>query len=237
MHKYKEYKHQNHKDMKTNIAISKIYILESVDLNNGQNGLLIYGSQLKKEIDKSISASKHKSSLTCELININGQYQWQNAWKRIRRECQRGVKPMIHIIAHGKQKGLVIAGYKELPWCYVLKQFRKVNNLSQKELCVTMNVCYAGCCISNLFTSNELPFEFLLATPDPVSMNVFNTTKIAQHPFVIFYTTMISSRSIDKALKRFKQSLPSKRKNDYSSWNLIHTDNAMPYKFAIEPIK
>ena len=217
--------------------MTKIYILESIDKTKGQNGLLAYGKYLKKEIDKSISLSKYKNSPACELISIQGRYQWQKAWRKIRSECEQGIRPMIHIIAHGQPKGLEIAGYKELPWRYVLQQYKKVNNLSGNELCVTMNVCYAGCCISNLFTPNELPFEFLLATPDPVPMNVFNTTKIAQHPFVIFYTTMISSRSIDKALKRFKQSLPSKRKNDYSSWNLIHTDNAMPYKFAIEPIK
>ncbi len=216
---------------------SKIYILESIDTNAGLNGLLVYGEQLLKEINNSISTSINRNNISCEFINIFGKYQWQKTWRKIRKESQQGIHPMVHIIAHGKPKGIEIAGYKELRWRYILQQFKKVNNLCGGRLRVTMNVCYAGCCFEDLLTKKELQFEFMLASPDKLPMNVFNTTKIPNHPFVIFYKTLIEKVSLDKALKQFRKCLPSKKEKDHCTWSLIEADDTMLYKFSITQIK
>lgn len=219
------------------MATSKIYIIESIDLSKDQNGMLVYGEYLMRKINKSISASKYKKQISCELINVFGQYQWQKVWRQIRQECQQDFRPIIHFIAHGKPEGMIVAGYKVLKWRYVLQQLKRVNNLCGQELCVTMNVCHGERCITNLLTQNQLPFKFLLSTPDAVPLNIFNVANKNQHPFVNFYETLLKNANLNKALKHFGKTLPSKKEKDYSSWYLIYKDDKMRYNFAIDQIK
>lgn len=186
-------------------SFNKIIILQSINPDDpAQSRLREPGPYLKDEIDKKLIELKSVSTIygdvVCDLRYINSFDEWDKEWCNISNECQKGVKPIIHIICHGN-KGALYLNDKGTPlpilWQDVYNFIEKANIACHNNIFLTMCVCYGFYSLERLLTDNHrIPFVGILASPDTV--HVYD----AKVRFTDFYLSLITGKQVYEAMKQ-----------------------------------
>ncbi|WP_313915048.1 hypothetical protein [Tahibacter sp.] len=117
----------------------------------------------------------------------------------LRRECRRGLRPIIHFDGHGDSKrGMQIGRSSNFfSWAELAKKLRKINMASGNNLCVVMGVCSGLDLIRPISILKPVPFYTLIAPRREVS------TGYLDERVSPFYRALLGSRTLDEALQLF----------------------------------
>ena len=109
--------------------------------------------------------------------------------------CQQGLRPIIHIEAHGdRDRGLEIGTGKELiAWSELADAFAEMNAITRNNLGVVISACHGFYAIQDIDIQKPCPFYFLIAPTEEVS------TGLIVESMPAFYQTLLATHSFEHA--------------------------------------
>lgn len=127
------------------------------------------------------------------------------ALDQIRGLCVEGIRPIIHIEAHGgKNTGIVLGDNEEkVSWAVLATHLRRINEATTNNLGVVMAGCFGLYAIQPIKITKPSPFYFLIGSDEKVSAGEIDDV------MKNFYRVLFQSNSLQTAMnevdERFKQ--------------------------------
>lgn len=141
----------------------------------------------------------------CSIIPIASRAELFSALDQIREFCVEGVRPIIHIEAHGgKSTGIVLGNNEEqVSWGELAIRLGKINEATTNNLGVVMAGCFGLYAIQPITITKPSPFYFLIGSDEKVLAGEIDDVMKK------FYRVLFQSNSLQIAMKqvdeRFKQ--------------------------------
>lgn len=141
----------------------------------------------------------------CTKLVTRSRADLFSALVEIRELCREGVKPIIHIEAHGSPEVGIVLGDNEEPvtWHELGECFTEINKITKNNLGVVMAACYGLYAITPVEITKPAPFYFLIGSDHLVEGGVIDESMKK------FYRVLFNSNSLTAAMKqvedRFKQ--------------------------------
>lgn len=116
----------------------------------------------------------------------------------LREKCRQGLRPIIHIEAHGdRELGLAIGASHELvAWSELAAALAEMNAITRNNLGVVISACHGFYAIQDLDIQKPCPFYFLIAPTEEV------TAGLIAEQMPAFYQTLLATHSFEHAEKR-----------------------------------
>lgn len=146
-----------------------------------------------------------KRTAYCRYYKVATSAELSDLLREILEQCKAGLKPILHIEAHGdKEGGLQIAATGEMiSWDTLLPLFQEINKATKNNLGVVLAACFGLHAIKPLRIEQPCPFYFLIGADDPVPAGYIDDS------MRLFYRELIQSNSLDRAMEkidaRFRQ--------------------------------
>lgn len=114
---------------------------------------------------------------------------------RMRQQCSAGIRPIVHIEAHGdRERGLGIGELREwVSWDELGATLAEMNALTRNNLGVVVGACHGFYLLNNLSIEKPSPYYFLIAPTDEVSAGLI------EDKMPPFYRTLLNTRSFEPA--------------------------------------
>ncbi|QBY55494.1 hypothetical protein [Cupriavidus oxalaticus] len=141
----------------------------------------------------------------CHYVKVAALSEAEGVLQEILNSCQRGLKPVIHIEAHGSQvEGLQIADSQQfLSWEILAQWCLRINTITGNNLGVVLASCFGLYAITPITIHNPCPFYFLIGSNRTVSAGYIDDTMCR------FYQRLFDERNLDEAMREvdeeFKQ--------------------------------
>lgn len=141
----------------------------------------------------------------CKIVRITSSAKLFSELDDIRKLCLEGVKPIIHIEAHGGMTSGITVGdnQEQVSWAALSNALGKINNATKNNLGVVMAGCFGLYAIKPIKISEPSPFYFLIGSENEVTAGEIDEAMKK------FYRALFQSSSLENAMKqvdeRFKQ--------------------------------
>lgn len=162
--------------------------------------------QTARRLEEELFLLKHEDGTAyCRIIKTIDKQSFMSALQSIGLECKRGLKPILHIEAHGdKVAGLEIGDEKEIiTWQELEDELAKINEYTGNNLGVVLATCWGLYALSPLKIANPSPYYFLIG-PDKIVAAGYINDQMQK-----FYKVLFESSSLDAAMatvaQEFKQ--------------------------------
>ena len=178
------------------LNFNKIFVIQSLDNKKDKpTGKLLY--------DEVIQYFKMRhSKIDSEFFDVQTIEEFNNVLFDIAIQCSKGVRPVIHFELHGNIFGFsLIQG--RLDWGEVYKALILVNIESKFNLFITTAICFSNFAMALLLPTLPAPFKGLLGSFEKMYDNDIYIQYNA------FYTELLNTLDLDKALEEFYLSNPS----------------------------
>lgn len=158
--------------------------------------------QTARRLEEELSQLKNEDGTAyCRIIKTTNKQSFISALHSIGVECQRGLKPILHIEAHGdKVTGLEIGdGQEIITWQELEDELAKINKYTGNNLGVVLATCWGLYALSPLKIANPSPYYFLVGPDRIVSAGYINDQMQE------FYKVLFVSSSLDAAMGKVAQ--------------------------------
>lgn len=170
------------------------------------DGLKSTELQTAKHLYEELSDLKYETEIPyCSIVSIASRVELFFALDQIREYCIKGIKPIVHIEAHGGKSTGIFLGDKEeqVSWDELVSHLGKINETSKNNLGVVMAACFGLYAIQPIKITKPSPFYFLIGSDERISGgDIDNVMKN-------FYRVLFQSSSLQTAMKevdeKFKQ--------------------------------
>ncbi|AKU13312.1 hypothetical protein AzCIB_3419 [Azoarcus sp. CIB] len=141
----------------------------------------------------------------CSIVPIASRAELLSALDQVRELCVDGIRPIIHIEAHGGKSTGIVLGDKEeqVSWVELASCLGKINEATTNNLGVVMAGCFGLYAIQPIKITKPSPFYFLIGSDEKVSAGEIDDVMKK------FYRVLFKSNSLQTAMKevdeRFKQ--------------------------------
>lgn len=141
----------------------------------------------------------------CSIVRVGSRVELFSALEEIRKLCVEGIKPIIHIEAHGgRDTGITVGDNQEqISWDALVDSLGKINAITRNNLGVVMSGCFGLYAILPIKITKPTPFYFLIGSQEEVSAGEID--EIMKK----FYRVLFQSNSLQSAMaqveERFKQ--------------------------------
>lgn len=159
-------------------------------------------THLRDDICDATSASRPGY---CHYFKVESALQFLSILDQINEQTKDGLRPIIHIEAHGDEHlGIQIGASGEMiSWSQLLPKLQIVNKNSKNNLGVVMAACFGLYAIKPLQIQEPCPFYFLIGSDELVAAGYIDDAMRR------FYIELNRSNSLDQAMKKvdakFKQ--------------------------------
>lgn len=146
---------------------------------------------------------KHKSP-EVEYHKINTRKQFIELLDKVRIRCFQGLKPIIHIEAHGdKHNGIVINKnpLEIASWQESVELFRKINIITKNNLGVVMATCFGITPLLSVDVLKPTPFFFLIGSESKIGAGILSDGMRK------FYYSLIEGDSIASAFNQLPNNI------------------------------
>ena len=179
-------------------SFNKIYVLDSLHDTELQTGADLYHDNIRLTTEQieGLQSSYKRVGTTQELIEF---------LEGVRDDVlYRDVGPIIHVEAHGDEKGLLLRSADELRWEELIEQLSAINHGCGNNLLLTLAVC-KGAHLTKIIKqtiTGRAPFWALIGPAEEVMAG-----HVARG-FNVFYTELLTSFDGTQALNNLNNSLP-----------------------------
>jgi hypothetical protein len=141
----------------------------------------------------------------CQYHKVESRANFIVTLGEIRQQCALGLKPIIHIEAHGDNElGLSISDARELvSWTALCHSLRAINILTKNNTGVVMAACHGLYAIKPLTIHDPAPFYFLIGSEGEITAGELDSQMKK------FYMSLFATSSLSVAMnevdKRFQQ--------------------------------
>lgn len=165
---------------------TEIWILESLPAGDTQTGTLLRDAILERAPDSKRTLSVHHRTAinTSELLAT---------FDEITASVKEGNYPILHVEAHGNEKGLGLANGEIISWKDLSAPLIRLNELLRAQLIVTVAACSGGHMARTAAEADRAPFLALLGP----STEIWDNELYAD--YCQFYFEYDKTRSITKA--------------------------------------
>ncbi|MES5324533.1 hypothetical protein [Alcaligenes phenolicus] len=158
--------------------------------------------QTARRLEEALFPLKHEDGTAyCRIIKTPDRQSFISTLQSIEEECRLGLKPILHIEAHGdKVAGLEIGDQQEVViWQELENELTKINKSTGNNLGVVLATCWGLYAISPLKIYNPSPYFFLIG-PDKIVSAGYIDDQMKE-----FYKTLFNSSSLDAAMVKVAQ--------------------------------
>lgn len=174
-----------------------VYILDGLKSSELQTAKHLYEEliDLKYEIETPY----------CSIVSVSSRAKLFSELDQIQYRCTAGIRPIIHIEAHGGiNTGIVLGDNEEqVTWAELAKCLGKINEVTTNNLGVVMAGCFGLYAIQPIKITKPSPFYFLIGSDEKVSAGEIDDVMKK------FYRVLFQSNSLQTAMnevdERFKQ--------------------------------
>lgn len=184
-------------------------IFDSVFSNNTVfilDGLMSSDLQTARHLNEELKDLAYKTDTPyCSLIRIGSRSELFLILDQIRSQCDEGIKPIIHIEAHGDEnEGIAVGDNQErVSWGELVAALGKINETTKNNLGVVMAGCFGLYAIRPISITKPSPFYFLIGSDTKISAGQID--EVMKN----FYRDLFNSNSLQIAMKQvdeqFKQ--------------------------------
>lgn len=140
----------------------------------------------------------------CSMVRVGSRIELLSALEKIRNDCVEGVRPIIHIEAHGNKLGIAVGdNQEEVGWSELGLSLGKINKVAENNLGIVMAGCYGLYAISPIRITQPSPYYFLIGSDNEVPAGVIDGV------MKMFYRVLFQSNSLRSAMvqvsEQFKQ--------------------------------
>lgn len=180
------------------IHFNRIYIIESLDLNDTKTGTNVHNDLLRYQ---EVNHPDFKSILK---IPVNKQ-EWNQVFDEIFEDCKRNENaPIIHFEVHGSEDkdGLVLTSGELLSWEELYRNLVPINIAIKNELFITMAVCYGTFFLLSTRFDRPTAFRGIVGSFDEIGENDLVIR------YEAFYQELFNSFDLNKSYERLVASNP-----------------------------
>ncbi len=176
-------------------------IFESRFLNNAVFIIDALGAsdfQTARRLNDNLSSlTLSEGSRYCHYVKVTTPAESESLLQEILNSCEHGLRPIIHIEAHGSQEeGLQIAdSHQFLSWETLATWCLRINTATGNNLGVVLASCFGFYAITHITIRNPCPFYFLIGSDRTVSAGYIDD-KMCR-----FYRRLFDERNIDVAMR------------------------------------
>lgn len=177
-----------------------------IETRFGMNSIVLISTLPSKESGPSRRLAEDLAVLSQQdpafhfrYVPVHDDATMRSVLLQLRRECLRGMRPIIHFDGHGdKVAGLQIGGSRtHIAWAELIKKLRKINIATNNQLCVVLSVCEGFNLIRPVSVLKPTPFYTLIAPQHRVF------TGDLEDRVIPFYRHLLSTGVFDDALSEF----------------------------------
>lgn len=153
--------------------------------------------QTARSLEENLAPLKHPDGTAyCRIVKTPDRTTFLSALNSITNECKHGVRPIVHIEAHGdKVGGLEIGESRELlSWVALEDCLAKINKVTGNNLGVVLASCWGLYAISPLKIANPCPYYFLMGPDKQVNAGYL------KDQMKLFYESLFGTGSLDAAM-------------------------------------
>lgn len=175
---------------------SQVVVIESLRTDELRTGRNIFD-----EIDTLINAFGFPLSRRLEVVST--RHELFVVLDRILDDAKHGHMPIVHIDAHGDDKGMELANGTYVPWGDLKQKFIEINVASRCHLYLILSMCQGGHIMQIIDLTDRAPAWAMIGP-----MTVTKAGDL-QKGFSEFYKTLFTTMSGDKAIKALFDANPS----------------------------
>lgn len=137
----------------------------------------------------------------CHYLSVASREECERALEDILHLSESGMKPIIHIEAHGSQQdGICIADSGQfLDWETLVKWCLRINTAAENNLGVVLASCFGLYGITPVNIRTPCPYYFLVGSDRTVSAGYIEDT------MRLFYRKLFDERNLDVAMKEVSE--------------------------------
>jgi hypothetical protein len=153
-----------------------------------------------------------------QLIPVPNRQTLFSVLDEINAHTNDWLKPLIHFEMHGSPEGIELAEEVDvMTWLELKEPIREINITSKNNLFVSLATCYGGHFLKLYECYEPCPFYGYVGPMVEVD------AKALEDSFVIFFTTLLETNSVPKALAEIQLSLLSP--SDQGQFSFINCDD------------
>jgi hypothetical protein len=141
----------------------------------------------------------------CSIFRIGTRAELFSVLEEIKKYCVEGIKPIIHIEAHGrKDSGIAVGDNQEVvSWIELSACLGKINKISKNNLGVIMAGCFGLYAISSIKITQPTPYYFLIGSDDEVKAGEID--EVMKRFYRVLFQSSSLRLSMEQIEERFKQ--------------------------------
>jgi len=186
--------------MPQNFTFNKIYVIESLSLDETLTGTLLYNDLLRwKEKD-------HNYQIQAKLDPVADRHAFLKVFRDIQSECRTsGIYPIIHLEIHGSEDldGLVLKSGELVTWEELRSALEEINLIVGNNLFLTLAVCHGAFLLGICRVHQRAPFWGFIGSFE----TIYSYDLLMR--YTEFYTELLTSFEFDKALAALRTANPS----------------------------
>ena len=158
--------------------------------------------QTARRLEEELLPLRHGDGTAyCRIIKTPDKQSFISGLQSIAAECELGLKPVLHIEAHGdKLSGLEIGDQCEMvTWQELEDELARINKNTGNNLGVVLASCWGLYAISPLRIADPTPYYFLIGPDKEVSAGYI------ENQMKKFYIALFESSSLDNAMSKVEQ--------------------------------
>ncbi|MEQ9467409.1 MAG: hypothetical protein RLN88_08360 [Ekhidna sp.] len=193
-----------------------VYIIESLE-DETKTGKWLY--------EDIVAFSYRDDVLRIEYFEFKSKLEFFQILNKIRREINSyGILPIIHIEAHGDERGFEVAkSTEEISWSELNDHLIEINIASQNNITLSLGICKGH------YINLDLADRFRSKTRCPYAINISPQEQIGsneiKYGFSSFYQNLLISKDFGKAMEKMQEitSLNILRTTDSFVHQIMHT--------------
>lgn len=169
------------------INVNRIYIVSSIRSDDYQTAKRLHEDLLALHV-----ANK---SPEIHFIQVATVQELQGVLHTIKRDCELGAVPILHIECHGNQdSGLELASGESASWQWFVNRCREINISCGNSLGLVLAACFGLYVIKPIKLDARTPFAYVIASDSEVSAGSIDDKMVP------FYRNLFETASMDSAL-------------------------------------
>lgn len=180
------------------IHFNRIYIIESLQLNDKLTGMELHNDLLNR-------LACIRKDFQSILYSPKNKNEWRQVFANILDDCQRnGNAPIIHFEVHGSEQkdGLVLTSGDLVEWEELYQELFPINKAIKNELFVTWAVCHGNFFMSSAYLNRPAAFRGMVGSFE----TIYETD--LQLRFYEFYEELFRSLDLNKAYEALAKANP-----------------------------